>query len=303
MDVRPGIMLALLAIGLALFPATSAVADETQPKPVDLRAAERKGFSQFGEDGVVEKIFEIIEPGPKFAVEFGAYDGITNSNMRNLVVNHGWNSFQIEGNKGRAKNLARNYLAYPGTTTMQAWVWPGNIEILFERGGVPKDLDFLVIDIDSNDYYVWRAIHDFRPKVVMIETNLVFPPPELMVIDYHPMNYWDQTYYYRRKHAVAREPGKEEGLRAAVPDVLGTKRLLRREGVLPALRHLGQLAPSDLSPATGGGIQTTERELGTQRRAVAEGERGSHVGEARHREEVSRRHVEPRWSTDGKSTS
>ena len=28
-------------------------------------------------------------------------------------------------------------------------MWPGNIEILFEESGVPKDLDLLVIDIDS----------------------------------------------------------------------------------------------------------------------------------------------------------
>jgi hypothetical protein len=52
-----------------------------------------------------------------------------------------------------------------------------------------------VIDIDSNDYYVWRAIHDYRPKVVMIEANFFFPPPQLMVIDYHPMNYWDGSQY------------------------------------------------------------------------------------------------------------
>jgi hypothetical protein len=70
---------------------------------VDLQAAERCVFSQFGEDGVIEKIFEIIEPGPKFCVEFGAYDGIINSNMRNLIVNHGWNSFQFEGDVGIGK--------------------------------------------------------------------------------------------------------------------------------------------------------------------------------------------------------
>ncbi|MDP6978482.1 MAG: hypothetical protein QF570_07760 [Myxococcota bacterium] len=211
MVVRSTIPLALLAAAVVLLVSAPAAADEPRVEPVDLKAAERKGFSQFGEDGVVEKIFEIIEPGPKFAVEFGAYDGINNSNMRNLVVNHGWKSYQIEGNKGRARQLAKNYADYPGTKTEQAWVWPGNIEVLFERAGVPKDLDFLVIDIDSNDYYVWRAIHDFRPKVVMIETNLVFPPPELMVIDFHPMNYWDQTYYIGASMQSLVNLGKKKG--------------------------------------------------------------------------------------------
>ncbi len=80
---------------LMIRPSTSvlgpmAVADDTQPHAaVDLRAAQCSEFSQHGEDGVIEKIFEIIEPGPKFCVEFGAFDGIHNSNMRNLIVNHG----------------------------------------------------------------------------------------------------------------------------------------------------------------------------------------------------------------------
>jgi len=175
----------------------TATAEETRPhSTVDLLAAQRSVFSQYGEDGVIEKIFEIIEPGPKFCVEFGAYDGITNSNMRNLVIDHVWISFQIEGDPNLAAKLARSYAAYPAVKTLQAWVWPGNIEILFEENDVPKDLDLLVIDIDSNDYYVWRAIHEFRPKVVMIEMNAFFPPPELMVVDYHPMNYWDHTYYH-----------------------------------------------------------------------------------------------------------
>ena len=197
-------------VGLPLASCTSD--DDAVPPPrVELEAAERSVFSQYGEDGVIEKIFEIIEPGPKFCVEFGAYDGVTNSNMRNLILNHGWSSFQIEGDRKRARQLAKSYADHPNVKTLEAWVWPGNIEILFEENGVPKDLDLLVIDIDSNDYYVWRAIHDFRPKVVMIEMNAFFPPPQRMVIDYHPMNYWDGTYYTGASLQSLYELGKKKG--------------------------------------------------------------------------------------------
>ena len=199
-----------LAPGLAaLFVVASASGDPAPP--VDLEASERSVFSQYGEDGVIEKIFEVIEPGPKFAVEFGAHDGVNNSNVRNLILNHDWNSFQIEGDPARARKLAKNYARYPKVKTLEAWVWPGNVEILFEENGVPKDLDLLVIDIDSNDYYVWRAIHDFRPKVVMIEMNAFFPPPEKMVIDFHPMNYWDGTYYVGASLQSLYELGKKKG--------------------------------------------------------------------------------------------
>ena len=178
---------------------------------VDLARYERSVFSQFGEDGVIEKIFEIIEPTQRFCVEFGASDGVKFSNMRNLILNHGWKSFQIEGDPKRAARLAENYEDFPGVTTLEAWVWPGNIEILFEEHGVPTDLDFLVIDIDSNDYYVWRAIQSFRPKVVMIEANGQFPPPEKRVVEFHPMNYWDGTVYTGASLQSLYELGKKKG--------------------------------------------------------------------------------------------
>ena len=158
--LRSPLAIALLVIAV--------LCDVPEVAAVDLEQHERSVFSQFGEDGVIERIFELIEPGPKYAIEFGAHDGINNSNMRNLVLNWGWRSFQIEGNPKRAALLAKNYADYPKVKTLHAWVWPGNIEILFEEAAVPKDLDLLVIDIDSNDYYVCPAIHEFRPKIVLI---------------------------------------------------------------------------------------------------------------------------------------
>lgn len=197
----------LFSCALLLFPAQGAAAAQ----PVDLAASERKIFSQFGEDGLIEKLFEIIEPTSNFAVEFGAADGVKDSNVRNLVENHGWSSFQIEGNPGLAEKLRKNYEGFPGTKTLHAWVYPGNIELLFRENDVPDDLDLLIIDIDSNDYYVWRAIRDYKPKVVLIEVNPHFPPPQKMVIDFHPMNYWDKTDYYGASLQSLYLLGKEKG--------------------------------------------------------------------------------------------
>jgi hypothetical protein len=41
---------------------------------------------------------------------------------------------------------------------------------------IPTDFDFLSIDIDGNDYHVWAAVRDYRPKVVCIEFNPTIPP-------------------------------------------------------------------------------------------------------------------------------
>lgn len=54
--------------------------------------------SQFGEDGIIQRIFEIIPPSHKYCVEFGAWDGKYFSNCYNLIVNKGWSGAFIEAN-------------------------------------------------------------------------------------------------------------------------------------------------------------------------------------------------------------
>ena len=184
---------------------------EAPSEPIDLERYEGKVFSQFGEDGVIRKIFQVIEPTHRYSVEFGAADGVWASNTRNLILNQGWGGLFIEGDPKEGEKLHANYRDNPRVTTMVEWVYPGNVELLFEQAGVPHDFDLLSVDIDSNDYYVWRAIRDYRPKVVVMEFNAGFPPPKKMVIKYHPLNYFDETDYYGASIQSMYELGKKKG--------------------------------------------------------------------------------------------
>ena len=56
-------------------------------------------------------------------------------------------------------------------TLRESFVTAENIEELFAARGVPSEPDLLGIDIDGNDYWVWKAIERFRPRVVVIEYN------------------------------------------------------------------------------------------------------------------------------------
>ena len=183
-----------------------------KPRKIEFEKYERSVFSQSGEDGILEKIFEIIKPTHRYAIEFGAGDGIKNSNVRHLITHQDWGGLLIEGDDKLADVCEDNYIKYPKVRTLQAWIYPGNIELIFEENSVPKDLDLLIIDIDSNDYYVWKAIHDFRPKVVQIEFNGTFAPPQKMVVDFYPMNYWDEeSFYYGASIQSLYELGKRKG--------------------------------------------------------------------------------------------
>ena len=191
-------------------PAGNAARQAPLPE-LELTKYERSVFSQFGEDGVIEYLFTQIEPTTKYAVEFGASEGVALSNTRNLLVNQGWSGLLIEGDEQMASRLAENYRALPRVRTMSAFVFPGNVETLFDRAGVPKELDLLSIDIDSNDYYVWRAVSEYRPKAVVIEYNAGYPPPAKAVVAFHPFNHWDGSDYYGASIQSLYELGRRKG--------------------------------------------------------------------------------------------
>jgi hypothetical protein len=47
---------------------------------------------------------------------------------------------------------------------------------IFKKYQVPKDLDFLSVDIDGNDFWVTKALlKDYKPAVISVETNANIP--------------------------------------------------------------------------------------------------------------------------------
>lgn len=138
----------------------------------------KKVFSQFGEDGIFEAILERLPTRDRWCVEFGAWDGMFLSNARNLIENHGYSAVLIEGSEERHSKLARNFAHNKNIVTMNAFVgWrPGDsLDELLSKTAIPAEFDFLSIDIDGNDYHVWKAFSKYRPKVVCIEFNQTIP--------------------------------------------------------------------------------------------------------------------------------
>lgn len=135
-------------------------------------------FSQHGEDGIIEKIMEILPEKNNYCVEFGAWDGIAMSNTRNLIINKGYSAVLIEGDSSKFEELKRNYSDNPSVITINRFVGfdeDDNLDQILKDTPVPLDFDFLSIDIDGNDYHVWKAVKKYRPKVVCIEFNHTIP--------------------------------------------------------------------------------------------------------------------------------
>jgi hypothetical protein len=123
---------------------------------------------------VIEKALELLPDRDRWCVEFGAWDGIHLSNTRNLIVNHGYSAALIEGSEAKTAELRRNYASNDGVHPINAFVGfddSDGLDRILESTPVPADFDFLSIDIDGNDYHVWKAMKRLRPKLVAIEYN------------------------------------------------------------------------------------------------------------------------------------
>lgn len=152
------------------------------PLVKQLELAERSVFSQHGEDGILEALLQKIPTPHKFVVEFGAYDGELMSNSRNLILHHHWSALLIEASPRQYSRLQQRYRDNPRIKTLQSFVTVDNINQLFTDAGVPRDFEVLSIDVDSIDYYLWEALTQFEPRIVIIEYNSSITPEQHYVV-------------------------------------------------------------------------------------------------------------------------
>ena len=154
-------------------------------------------FSQNGEDGIIDEIFKRIGTTNRTFVEFGVGDGLE-TNTTNLLVK-GWRGGWIEADPDASQAIRRNFehsLESRRLALQSAFITAENIERLIDTLSVPEDLDLLSIDIDGNDYWIWKAIVRYRPRVLMIEYNATFRPDTEWIKKYDPRSSWDRTTYF-----------------------------------------------------------------------------------------------------------
>lgn len=134
--------------------------------------------SQFGEDALLEAIFNRIGTDNKWCLEVGAADGIFFSNTRKFIQ-EGWSAVQIDPDEGFYEGLKERYKDNPKVHCINAFVTltPGErLDDILTSVGAPIDIDLLVIDVDGQDFHLWNSIVKYRPRVVVAEYNSAVDP-------------------------------------------------------------------------------------------------------------------------------
>ena len=206
----------------------------------DINLHEKKIYSQNGEDGILEFIFSKIETTNKFSVEFGVGNGfecntvylLEKKNWTGLMMDYGadqdiqWKGVMKKAwsnrNNGFSDNI-KKYFRFSKKIIKRKErsihfqldiknerITAENIQDLFQKYNVPKNFDLLSIDIDYNDYWVWKAITKFHPRVLVIEFNSSIPPNESKVVPYDADAQWDGTNYFGASLLALKNLGLEK---------------------------------------------------------------------------------------------
>jgi hypothetical protein len=151
------------------------------------------GFSQNGEDGIIDVLVSRLKSPTRCSIEIGANNGIDNCTSWLCIVKR-YKSLMIEANSTNAKRalLILNHLQGYHMIENQL-VTPENISFL-SKYELMREHDVFSIDIDSIDYYVAKAFLDagFRPKIIIAEYNSVFGPERAITVKYDPNLFWDR---------------------------------------------------------------------------------------------------------------
>lgn len=155
------------------------------------------GQCEYGEDGILSYIFKCLNQKCLFSIEFGAGDGIRNS-ITYPFRKKGGISLLMDGavmmdEYYDGRELDREIKTSAGVSEFdilnskagvkKEFITRENINELFEKYNVPDNVDLLVIDIDGNDYHIWKEIK-IKPTVVMIEFNQFIDPNVNAIVKY-----------------------------------------------------------------------------------------------------------------------
>lgn len=187
-------------------------------------------YSQNGEDGIIAEIFSRIGTTNKYFVELGVEQGFENNTRFLLQI--GWTGVWVEGNTEHSSSISEHFSSELSSQTLRlvnAFMTKENVNQLFIDAEVPREFDFLSIDIDMNTHHIWQSLTEYKPRVVCIEYNASIPPSVDFSVPYVADAIWDGSNYFGAGLKSLETIGRDLGYKLVGCDFLGVNAFFVRE--------------------------------------------------------------------------
>jgi len=135
----------------------------------------------------------------KKCVEICAGDGIE-CNTANLIVNHRWIGMLCDGDPLKCQRARKFYSAHLDTriwppVIVGDWITRESVNEVLSGHGFSGEIDLLSLDIDGMDYWVWEAIEQVSPRVVVLEFNHLLGPDTAVTVPYNESFVAEYTHH------------------------------------------------------------------------------------------------------------
>lgn len=140
----------------------------------NIQESEFQVFSQWGDDGMIDFLVNYLDIETKTFVEFGV-ENYTECNTRFLLVNKNWSGLIMDGSEANMSSVKNEDISWRyDLKAVATFITAENINGLLKEHGYAGELGLLHIDIDGNDYWVWKVIDVANPVIVIVEYNSIF---------------------------------------------------------------------------------------------------------------------------------
>lgn len=201
--------------------------------PLRLAQFGYKSFSQSDEDGLIHEIIRRVGAKSRTFVEFGVSQGLECNTVALLM--EGWSGLWIEGNAHCCEQIAnshQNFMADNQLRIANRYVDCESINPIISEHYRGEEVDLLSVDIDYNDYWLWKAIDCISPRVVVVEYNASWPPPAAVTVPYDPDRHWDGSSYFGASIGALAALGEQKGYKLVGCSLSGVNAFFIRDDLV-----------------------------------------------------------------------
>ena len=192
-------------------------------------------LSQNGEDGIIRYLFDQVGFESRWFVEFGF--GPVQCNGLRLMKHEDFSGLLMDGSSENVEffNYAAKRCGLEKVRAVQAFITRDNLQDLIRGNGVPREIDFLSLDVDGNDYWFWEALDCVSPRLVCIEYNAGIGPDLSLTVPYDPeferYSQHPSGFFHGASLTALTALGKRKGFYLIGCDSTGTNAFFLRDDI------------------------------------------------------------------------
>ena len=216
---------------------THFVDQTTLPLPRRILAQRFRVSSQNEEDGLTLALINLAGTTNRRFLDLGA--GANGGNTGFLAETCGWTGLMTDGRAKCTVQLAARFARH-GVHAERVWLTCDNVNQVVRDHRLNGEIDLLSLDLDGNEYWVWRALDACSPRIVLLAFNPAFGADRAVSVPYDPA--LDRSaiterpqWFYGASLAAFEKLGREKGFRLVMVEPKGVHAYLLRNDVAPEI--------------------------------------------------------------------